>query len=166
MFRLLKYFACTIFLILLFACSTPKYFNDSLSRERQEQLQKRRSGNIFADIGLTLSTAIVAGVAGVDVGYLPEGHEFEKLKITNPTGDTLYINMLTDVFWDEDNYCDFMDIRIPPGKKCNVLVPVDANYNLYFSNTFESDDDEMLEINTSDVKKLSLYPGLTKTKNN
>lgn len=79
----------------------------------------------------------------------------------NPTKDTMYINMLTDVTWDKNDYCDFMDIRIPPKTNCKVLVPVDANYNLYFSNTPEDDDDEMLEIFTSDINKLSLYPGIT-----
>jgi hypothetical protein len=69
--------------------------------------------------------------------------------------------MLTDFFWDEDNYCDFMDIRIPPKEKCKLLLPVDANYNVYFSATPEKDDDEHIEINTNDFKRISLYPGLT-----
>ena len=100
----------------------------------------------------------VSAVANVDAGIYPEGHEFKKLKLKNPTSDTVYVNMLTNVFWDEDNYCDFMDIRIPPYEICKILVPVDANYNVYFSNTPESDDDELLEINTDDFRKLTLLP--------
>jgi hypothetical protein len=69
--------------------------------------------------------------------------------------------MLADVYWDEENYCDFMDIRIPPHSNCKVLVPTDANYNLYFSNTQESEDDEKINFYTNGIKKISLYPGLT-----
>ncbi len=166
MFRIKIFLVSLSILFLLFSCSTPKYFHDPLSKNRQVELKNKRSGNTFANIGLVISSAIVGDVTGVDIDYLPEGQEFKKLKIINPTKDTLFINMLTDVFWDEENYCDFMDIRIPPGKKCKVLVPVDANYNLYFSNTLESDDDEMLEINTSQTKNLSLIPGLTKAIDN
>ncbi|HKI88467.1 MAG TPA: hypothetical protein VKA38_05520 [Draconibacterium sp.] len=149
--------------ILFFSCSSQKYFHDTVSRDRQMELKKHRSGNVFADIGLTIASMFVMTAANVNLGLYPEGQDFKKLKLINPTSDTLFVNMLTDVFWDKENYCDFMDIRIPPNEKCKILVPVDANYNLYFSNTFKSEDDEMLEINTNEIKKISLYPGLTKT---
>ena len=97
----------------------------------------------------------------VESSWVPSEQEFKKLNLINPTSDTIYVNMLTDVYWDEEDYCDFMDIRLPPKTNCKVLVPVNTNYNLYFSNTPESDDDEMLEIFTSDLKRVSLYPGLT-----
>jgi len=157
-----------IFLIIVtfsISCSSPKYFHDPVSRERQMDLKKHRSGNVFADVGLTVASIFVSSAINFDLGLYPEGQDFKKIKLINPTTDTIYVNMLTDVYWDKDNYCDFMDIRIPPKVKCKVLVPVDANYNLYFSNTPESDDDEMLQVNTNDFKKISLYPGLTKTKN-
>jgi len=157
-----------IFLIIVtfsISCSSPKYFHDSVSRDRQKELKKHRSGNVFADVGLTVASIFVSSAINFDLGLYPEGQDFKKIKLVNPTTDTIYVNMLTDVYWDKDNYCDFMDIRIPPKVKCKVLVPVDANYNLYFSNTPESDDDEMLQVNTNDFKKISLYPGLTKTKN-
>lgn len=147
----------------LFSCSSPKYFHDPISRDRQQELKKHRSGNVFADIGVTIASIFVSAAVNVDLAMFPKGQDFKKLKIINPTSDTLFVNMLTDVFWDEENYCDFMDIRIPPKEKCKVLVPVDANYNLYFSTTPENEDDEMLEVNTNDFKKISLYPGLTKT---
>ena len=70
--------------------------------------------------------------------------------------------MLYEVITDENDYCDFMDIRIPPQTKCKVMVPINANYNVYFSNTPESEDDELLEINTSETKNLLLIPGMTK----
>lgn len=160
----INYITLLTIALLFYSCSSPKYFYDSNSRDRQIELRKNRTGNTFANIGLSVASIFVMAAVNVDVGLFPEGQEFKKLKVINPTNDTIYINMLTDVFWDEDNYCDFMDIRIPPKQKCRVLVPVNANYNLYFSNTSENDDDELMEIFTNDIKKISLYPGLTHPK--
>lgn len=147
--------------ILLSSCASGKYFYDVESRERQKELRKHRSGNVFGDIGLMIASAFVMAALEIETDFYPEGQEFKKIKLINPTKDTIYVNMLTDVYWDEENFCDFMDIRIPPRQKCLMLVPVNANYNIYFSNTREEEDDEMLEINTDSFKRLSLYPGMT-----
>lgn len=152
--------AVSTFLI-LFSCSSPKYIHDQSSFERQKELKKDRSGNVFTDIGLGIVSVFSSAALQVDVGWYPNEQEFMKLNLKNPTNDTMFVNMLTDLYWDKEDYCDFMDIRIPPMANCKILVPVNANYNLYFSNTSESDDDEMLEINTSDIRKIALMPGLT-----
>ena len=150
-----------ILILLLAGCSSPRYFHDSSSRKRQQELIKHRSGNIFADIGLTITSIFVLAATDYDLGLYPQGQEFKKMKILNPTKDTLYVNMLTDVYWDEDNFCDFMDIRIPPKEKCKILVPVNAVYNIYFSGTPQPEDDELIQLNTNDLKRIALYPGLT-----
>lgn len=147
--------------ILIISCSSPKYFNDPVSFERQKELKKHRTGNIFGDIGMGMASVLTMAALNVDIGLYPGERQFKKLKLINTSTDSLYINMLTDVHWDENNYCDFMDIRIPPGRNCKMLVPVDASYNLYFSNTPETGDDELLEIFTGDIKKLALKPGIT-----
>jgi hypothetical protein len=54
-----------------------------------------------------------------------------------------------------------MDIRIPPETNCRILVPLGADYNVYFSNTIQNDDDELIQINTGELKKLKLKPGMT-----
>lgn len=143
------------------ACSSPKFFHDQSSYKRQVELKKDRSGNVFSDISLGILSAISSETLDVNMGWYPSEQEFKKINLNNPTKDTIYVNMLTDVYWDEFDYCDFMDIRIPPYENCKVLVPLNANYNLYFSNTSENDDDEMLEIFTNDIKKISLTPGMT-----
>lgn len=147
--------------LLVYSCSSPKYFHDQSSFERQKELKKDRSGNIASDIGIGILSTFSSAAFEVDLGWYPSEQEFKKIKLNNPSKDTIYVNMLTDVYWDENNYCDFMDIRIPPHEKCKVLVPLNANYNLYFSNTPQSDDDEMLEVFTNAIKKLTLTPGLT-----
>ena len=84
--------------------------------------------------------------------------QFKKINLINPTKDTVYVNMLADVLWDSIHYCDFMDIRIPPKENCKLLVPVDTKYNLYFSNTIQNDDDQLMQINTDDVKQVMIKP--------
>lgn len=148
-------------LLLTISCTSTKYIYDPVSKERQKDLTKHRSGHVFSDIGMSIASVFSMVALDFDVELIPQGQDFKKLKIQNSSKDTLYINMLTDVYWDEQNYCDFMDIRIPPKEKCRLLVPVDANYNLYFSATSEQDDDEFFEINTNDFRKISLYPGIS-----
>lgn len=145
----------------LAACSSPQYFHDSSSYERQKELQDTRSANVFGDIFLGVTSVCMAAAFDGEVEFYPSEQQFKKLKLINPTKDTMYVNMLTDLYWDENNYCDFMDIRIPPKTECKIIVPMNANYNLYFSPTPESDDDEMLEIFTTDIKRISFKPNMT-----
>lgn len=155
------FFSIVVGALLFYSCSTPKYFHDESSYKRQKELQSSRTSNVASEIVIGILSTITASAFDTGVEYYPANQEFKKLKLINPTTDTMYINMLTDIFWDDNNYCDFMDIRIPPKMDCKVLVPVEAEYNLYFSTTPESDDDEMFTINTSDLKKIALTPGIT-----
>lgn len=150
-----------ILILILQGCASPKHIYHKTSYERQKELKNNRGANVFVEILSGVGSVFVGAMLDTEVGYVPSDQEFKKLKLINPTNDTLYINMLTDLVWDNEDYCDFMDIRIPPNQKCKVMVPMHAAYNLYFSNTPQSDDDEMIEIFTTDVKKFSLYPGLT-----
>lgn len=158
---------CSTYIILLSitftlaSCSSPQYFHDASSRKRQKELRETRSANVFADIFSGFTSVCMAAALDGDVEFYPSEQQFKNLKLLNPTSDTIYVNMLTDVYWDENNYCDFMDIRIPPKSECKVLVPISANYHLYFSPTPQNDDDELLEIYTSSVKTISLNPGMT-----
>lgn len=149
-------------LFFLYGCNQTRYIQDPVSKKRQSELKKMRSGNIFTHIGKVFFAVLVSSVIETNTNLTPDNQEFKKLKLINPGDDTLYVNMLTDVYWDVDNYCDFLNIQIPPGKKCKIFVPAYANYNLYFSNTPESNDDEMIEIYTGELKRISLYQGLTK----
>ena len=151
-----------LFVLFIVSCATPKYFHDQSSYERQKKLRANRSGNVLVEIAKGIGSIVMADITDSSVEFYPSDQEFKKLKLLNPTMDTMYVNMLTDLVWDKEDYCDFMDIRIPPQSECKVVVPTRALYNLYFSITPQSDDDELLEIYTSDIKKISLTPGITK----
>jgi len=149
--------------MVVFSCSTQNYIHDSSSFNRQKELKNTRSGNVLGDI--FVGSLSVASSVFWDSGWewQPTEQKFKKMNLINPTSDTVYVNMLTDIYWDKNNYCDFMDIRIPPKEKCRILVPVNADYNVYFSKTPQNDDDEMLKINTHESKQLILKPGITLT---
>lgn len=149
-----------ILLTILFSggCNSYNYIYDNSSRERQHELQNKRAGNACGDVFLVFGSILFEATTGVYVGYMPEGQNFRRIKLVNPTSDTLYVNMLTDLYWDNENYCDFMDIRIPPGEKCRLLLPIDANYNIYFGATENPEEDKLLEFNTSLVRKVKLIP--------
>lgn len=147
--------------VLLFSCATPKHIYHESSHQRQKELMNCRSSNVFCDIASGIGSVFFAAMLDSEVEFNPSEQQFKKLNLVNTCTDTIYVNMLTDLVWDEEGYCDFMDIRIPPGLNCKLMVPLNANYNLYFSNTPEEHDDELMEIWTNDVKKISLYPGIT-----
>lgn len=161
----IHYLLIIVFILLIQSCSSPQYFHDESSLKRQKELNSKRCGNVFCDILAGVGSFFFAVATETDIAYVPSDQQFKKLNLINPSTDTIYVNMLTDILWDKDNYCDFMDIRIPPNTNCKVMVPVFADYNLYFSNTPQNDDDEMLQINTSYLKQVALYPGLTNLSN-
>ncbi len=154
------YIISTLFVFLIISCSSPKYIYNTDSYNRQQELQEMRSEKVFGEI-LNFSSTIIS--AAFDSEYdlwIPGEQHLKKLNLINPTSDTIYVNMLSDVYWTDSVYCDFMDIRIPPKERLKILVPLDTNYNLYFSNTPQNDDDELMEINTDDVKQITLKPSV------
>jgi len=163
--NLLKYALFIGVTIISNSCSVPKYIHDSSSYNRQKELINTRSANVFGDILIGSLTAVSSAYLGAEVEFQPTVQNFKKINLKNPTNDTIYVNMLTDIYWDKNDYCDFMDIRIPPYRNCRILVPFDAEYNVYFSKTPENDDDEMLKINTKEYSKLTLSPEITSVGN-
>jgi hypothetical protein len=157
----LKYGLLFAVAITVFSCSTQKYIYDNSSFNRQKEIKNARSGNVFGEILIGSLSVVSSAICGGEVEWQPTEQQFKKLKLVNPTTDTVYVNMLTDIYWDKNNYCDFMDIRIPPKENCRILVPVNADYNVYFSKTPQNDDDEMLKINTHESTQLILKPGIT-----
>jgi hypothetical protein len=162
-FRLYKPFTFLLALsFLLTSCITYTYIRDAESLTLQKDIQSKRAGNVIGDTFLTLASAVVAAFTGVYVGYTPDGRSLKHLSLVNNSPDTMQVNLISDMKWKDSTYCDFRDIRIPPGKKCRLLVPVNSVYNLYFSNTMNSEeDDEFLEIDANAKSKIILSPGMT-----
>jgi hypothetical protein len=149
--------------IMVSSCSTQMYIHDNLSLNRQKEIKNTRSAHVFGDILMGSISVASSAFLGAEVEWQLTEQQFKKLNLKNPNPDTIYVNMLTDIFWDKNDYCDFMDIRIPPKETCRILVPVNAEYNVYFSKTLQSDDDEMVKINTSELTQIIFKPGITLT---
>jgi hypothetical protein len=155
--------ACTLICALfLSSCVSYRYIRDDESLRLQKKIQGRRTANIAGGSLLTLGSAALAFFTGVYIGYVPGENNLKTLKLVNTSTDTLQVNLLSDVFWKDSVYCDFRDIRIPPGEKCRLLVPANGLYNLYFSNTADSEeDDEMIQVSPLAGTKISLTTGMT-----
>jgi hypothetical protein len=148
-------------LIIAFSCTTPKYIRDEASLAQHKKLLKQRQGNVAMNAVITTGSVILSAITGDSYIYTPTGRELKKITFQNSSPDTLYVNMLTDFITRENLYCDIMDIRIPPEEKCRLLLPRGILYNVYFSNTPEPEDDEMIEVDTYRKRKVILYPGMT-----
>ncbi len=149
-------------LMLMSACTTPQYILDRNSQALQKEIKNKRAGNVFGDVFLTMGSTLLALITGVYIGYAPGERSLKKVALKNVGEDSLQVNMLTDMIWKDSTYADVMNIRIPPGETCRLLIPSGAVYNLYFSSTFDTtDDDEFLVFDPSTMKKVTLYPGLT-----
>ena len=159
---ILRNTALFLALVVLFSsCITPQYILDNDSAALQKQIHNKRVGNVFGDVFLTAGSTFLAVFTGVFV-YSPSGNSLKKVALCNNGTDTLQVNMLTDQTWKDSSYADMMDIRIPPGKTARILLPAGAVYNLYFSNTpGTEEDDEFLVFDTNTMRKVNLYPGLT-----
>ena len=147
----------------LLSCAAPAYILHEESAARQKKLKNTRTANIALDAFITAGSVLVAAFTGVYINYVPENRQFSRVAIINPSEDTINVNMLTDLLLKDSTFCDFNGIVIPPGEKIRLLVPRGAAYHVYFSNTPEPDDDEMIGIHCDNKKKIYLSPGMTRS---
>jgi len=145
-----------------FSCNTYEYIHDETSRNRQKEIHSSRAGNVTFDVMGCMSSAFLTALLDTEIGFEPSEKVYKRIKLINPSADTMYVNMLTDANWKNEEYCDFNDVRIPPGKTCKLLVPIGINYNLYFGNTENPENDKKIEVNTATFKKINLTPELIK----
>lgn len=161
-----KVYWLPVLIIVAVSCTTGRYIHDEASLNRHKQLKAMRAGNVIGNALLTTGSIILSALIGSDEVAMPESDkQLRKITLSNTSSDTLTVNMLTDFQINDSVFCDFMDIRIPPGENCRLLMPFRAVYNLYFSNTPDPEDDEMIEINTGSKRRIVLYPGMTKVDN-
>ena len=145
-------------LSIIYSCTTSAYITDPVSAQRQREMMSNRTGTNILEGGLLVVSTIVAVFTGVVVYPQPQEQSFRKLVLLSQSQDTLFINMVTNFQWKESGYADIRDIVMPPFKKAKVIVPMGADYNVYFRNNYFAPDDEKLEVNTSNKRRLKLKP--------
>jgi hypothetical protein len=155
--------ALYVFLILFSSCATSAYITDQESVERQKEMRKHRTGINFAEAGILFASAVGEAFTGVRIYPEPSPQLFRKMILVNESKDTLFINMVTDWLWKDSAFCDIREIVMPPRQSAKVIVPMGVAYNVFFRNDFKAPDDEKVEINTTEVKRLKLSPGKEKS---
>jgi len=150
-------------LAVLSSCATSAYITDQESIERQKEMRKYRTGINFAEAGVLFASAVGEAFTGVSIYPEPTPQSFRKMKLTNVSNDTLYMNMVTDWLWKDSVYCDINEIVMPPLESAKVIVPLGAAYNIFFRTDYNAPDDEKIEINTDKTRSVKLQPALIKS---
>lgn len=141
-------------------CTNTRYLTDSNSIERQHDMRKHRTGVNAGDVILSLVNLFVSQTFDSEYEINASERAFKRLTLCNESGDSLYINMVTDIVWKETGYCDIMGIALPPGSKQKILVPYPAAYNVYFRTA--TSEEEKIEIRTDNkLRIIKLRPGMT-----
>ena len=135
-----------IMLIISGSCSSNRYMTDPTSIERQKDMRRHRTGGNLGDVGLNCGSLFLSVVLNSGYQVISRDRTFKKIGLLNESGDTLKVNMLTDIVWKETGYCDIMGIVLPPGVTQKLLVPYPAAYNIYFKTSYS--EEEKMEIRT------------------
>lgn len=146
--------------VLCGGCTNTRYLKDPVSIGRQKNMKSNRVGKNIGEGCLNMSLFILAGVLNYDFEPIESERAFKRISIINQSNDSLYVNMVTDILWKEQGYCDVMGIVLPPGAKQKLLLPYPAAYNVYFRSP--NSVEEMLEIRTdSKLRQVNLKTGMT-----
>lgn len=141
-------------------CTNTRYLTESKSIERQHDMRVNRVGKNIGEGFINITFLILSGVLNSEFVPVESERAFKRISIINESTDSLFVNMVTDIVWKEQGYCDIMGIVLPPGAKQKLLVPYPAAYNVFFQTPFSGE--EKLEIRTdSKNRNFRLKAGMT-----
>jgi hypothetical protein len=141
-------------------CTNTRYLTDPTSVERQRDMRSNRVGKNIGEGCLNISFFILAAVLNSEFVPVESERSFKRISVINQSTDSLFVNMVTDIVWKENGYCDIMGIVLPPGAKQKLLVPYPAAYNVYFQSPFT--EEEKIEVWTdSKLRQIKLRTGMT-----
>ncbi|MDO8928763.1 MAG: hypothetical protein Q7W54_07225 [Bacteroidota bacterium] len=147
-------------IILFGGCTNTRYLTDPTSIGRQKNMKSNRVGKNIGEGCINMTLFILAGVLNFDFEPVESERTFKRISIVNESTDSLFVNMVTDIVWKEDGYCDIMGIALPPGAKQKLLVPYPAAYNVFFQSPYA--EEEKLEVRTdSKLRQIRLRAGMT-----
>lgn len=141
-------------------CTGTRYLTDSVSIERQHDMRMHRSGVNIGDVLVSFINLFISGALNSEYEITQSERAFKRFSVINESGDSLYVNMVTDVVWKESGYCDIMGIVLPPNASQKLLAPYPAAYNIYFKTPFS--EEEKLEFRTDNKhRRIKLRAGMT-----
>jgi hypothetical protein len=143
-------------------CTNTRYLTDQKSIERQHDMRTHRTGGNVGDVCINFANLFIAAVLNTPYEVYSRERSFKRIAIVNQSADSLVVNMVTDIVWKEDGYCDIMGIALPPGARQKLLVPYPAAYNVYFRTPYM--EEEKLEVRTdTKLRRINLKSGMTLT---
>ena len=141
-------------------CTNTRYLTDQKSIDRQHDMRKHRTGGNVGDVLVNFANLFIATTLDTQYEVYSSERSFKRISIINQSTDSLFVNMVTDIVWKEDGYCDIMGIALPPGAKQKLLLPYPAAYNVYFKTPYS--EEEKLEIRTdNELRQINLRAGMT-----
>lgn len=147
-------------LIILGGCTNTRYMTDPMSRGRQRDMKKHRVNNNVGEAFRNFFNMILSEAIDTEYEMTKSDRAFKRISIVNESTDTLFVNMVTDIVWQESGYCDIMGVVLPPGEKQKMLVPYPAAYNVYFKTPYS--EEENIEIRTDNKhRRFVLRSGMT-----
>ena len=150
-----------IVLVIAGSCTSTRYLTDKNSIDRQHEMKLNRTGENAGDVLLNFANLVISIALNSEFEPVQSQRAFKRITIMNQSQDTLFVNMVTDILWKKDEYCDIMGIILPAGAKQKLLVPYSAAYNIYFKT--RTSEEEKLEIRTdSNMRIFKLEPGMAK----
>jgi len=161
--HLRTYFLIVLIVVTAYNCTSTRYLTDQVSIDRQHDMRRHRTGGNVGDVFLNIANLFISATLNSGYEVIQSERAFKRITVANQLSDTLQVNMVTDVLWKDDEYCDIMGIILPPGAKQKLLVPYPAAYNIYFKTS--GSEEEKLEIQTdSKVRVIKLGAEIKKEK--
>jgi hypothetical protein len=149
--------------ILCSGCTSTRYLTDPASIDRQRDMRANRCGGNVGDVFINCANIFLAAVLNTPYEVYSGERAFKRISIVNESADSLYLNMVTDILWKEEGYCDIMGIALPSRTRQKLLVPYPAAYNIYFRTV--ASEEEKLEIRTDGKRRrIKLRAGMTNVK--
>lgn len=156
----------TFFLLVLAAtlacggCTSTRYLTDQATIKRMHEMRGKRTGGNVGDIVVNFGNFFLSALLNTDYQVYSSERSYKRITVVNESNDSLYVNMVTDIKWNDNDYCDILGISLPAGARQKVLAPFPAAYNVYFHKP--GSEEEKLEIRTDEKSRLvRLRPGMT-----
>lgn len=142
------------------SCTSTRYLTDEATIKRQHEMRGKRTGGNVGDVLVNFGNFFLAALLNANYEIYSSERSYKRITVANESTDSLYVNMVTDIKWNDTDFCDIMGIALPAGARQKVLAPFPAAYNVYFRKP--GNDEEKIEIRTDGKARIiRLKPGMT-----
>lgn len=157
----LKLYALVLAAALAFGgCTSTRYVTDQATIKRQHEMRGKRTGGNVGDVLVNFGNFFLSAMLNTDYEVYSSERFYKRITVSNESNDSLYVNMVTDIKWNDSEFCDILGIALPAGARQKVLAPFPAAYNVYFRKPGAGE--EKIEVRTDGKARIvRLKPGMT-----